>query len=563
MSMNSREDFIAAMISELSKQKTNQGNTEQFFTGNYLTANEVFRKLCFDYPLIDDQALQILLVGLKTIRQTTKSVDFRSYFFLHKKFLDNIAYLIHDIDSSSSSSSNPSKKAAEEDDSDNEETNTGKDLNFNASSPAGGGSLNPSSQAEPSKRGKVLAQVSAEIYLQYPNYFLKLPKRELISFFSQDSSHLFSPYPNTGRMMEELSWTDILIRFRNYLIKSNVTLIVANTDAKTLTSTTSMSALLELIVTLRNLVMLTQDSSENSSTIAKLTSQNKANENMTVIEYLENQFAMYKNRKQANSSKEQTEQHEANEDDLQAEQLIAMVKEMWTHVVYLYIDTICHIPELLSTQFMPLAEVLLQVPEKQKPSSGNIKVGSQPTMEDLFFNNSAKPSAASSLQLPTPSQYLGLMMISNISNHLTKELELGHHLTLLRTVKEDIRKYFANNDTILTHIVSICEQIQSYNNQHILADSSNQAKKIVIDLESANFFLDVAELIIYPDRLAHSTSIVAGKIMNKLISSRLLSNLMINYVGILEQYQASLQADNNQETSSQNGTAQLWLLSCR
>lgn len=567
-SLSSRDDFIAAMISELNKQKISQGNNSQFVTGGFLSASEVFRKLCFDYPLVDDQALQILVVGLKTVRQSNKSVEFRHSFFVHEKFLDNITYLIQDIEHQG--------KEMNHDDSDNEEEEKSKSLNFTNASIQADQKHNNSTNStpEPSKRGKVLAIVAAEIYLHYPSYLMKLTKRELTSFLSTDGSHLFSTIP-MGRVLDDLHWLDVITRFRNYILKSNVTLIATSTDANTLISNGSMTALLDCIASLQHLIDIVSpnkraDNLHNNTTTTKKSSITKANDNMNIVEYLEGQFTMYVNRKEAAEKDQKTvealEGQEStpegstlppSEEDLQAEQLLAMIKEIWTHLIYLYIDTLCRIPDLLASQFMPLSDTLFQFPKKTATGPA--------TMEDLFlFNNKQKAGPS----LPLPNQYLGLMMISNISNYLTKEMELGRHPTLLRVVKEDIRKYYGgnSNEMLLTQVVEICEHIRDYNQQQVVGviekDTASKVKP-PIDLESTNFLLDIAELLMYSDRYSHVTSTVANAIMTKFISSRLLASLMNVYVHILQVYQQLMQTSEADATQPANATAQLWLVSCR
>lgn len=90
-----RDDFIAAMIAELGKQKVSIAKGEQFFTGTGVTAEDVFQKLCFDFPDVDELMLDIFLSSIKRWGTGDQRDSFQSAFCLHEKMLYNLSNL-HD-----------------------------------------------------------------------------------------------------------------------------------------------------------------------------------------------------------------------------------------------------------------------------------------------------------------------------------------------------------------------------------------------------------------------------------------------------------------------------------
>jgi hypothetical protein len=85
-----RAKFLQDVIAELSRQK--QEDDLAFQGLRLLSAEEVFKKMCFDFPSVDDKDLQQLGSAIEAIVLPSKSADnasFRQEFFLHQKLLDN------------------------------------------------------------------------------------------------------------------------------------------------------------------------------------------------------------------------------------------------------------------------------------------------------------------------------------------------------------------------------------------------------------------------------------------------------------------------------------------
>jgi hypothetical protein len=85
-----RAKFLQDVIAELSRQKEED---DLAFQGlRLLSAEVVFKKLCFDFPSVDDKDIQQLCCAIEAIvlpSKTAGSASFRREFFLHQKFLDN------------------------------------------------------------------------------------------------------------------------------------------------------------------------------------------------------------------------------------------------------------------------------------------------------------------------------------------------------------------------------------------------------------------------------------------------------------------------------------------
>ncbi|RYH29200.1 hypothetical protein EON65_09395 [archaeon] len=87
-----RDGFIAAIVTELRRQKVMKGGeAESFFTGLDPTAVDVFRKLCYDFPIINNDMLEVFLGALQ--RWEESSVEFREIFAFNERMAYNLTSL--------------------------------------------------------------------------------------------------------------------------------------------------------------------------------------------------------------------------------------------------------------------------------------------------------------------------------------------------------------------------------------------------------------------------------------------------------------------------------------
>eukprot|EP01031_Cornospumella_fuschlensis_P036715 gene36715-44538_t len=106
-----RDEFIAAIVTELRRQKiANGGDAENFFTGLDPTAVDVYRKLCFDFPILNNNMLEVFLGALQ--RWDDSSAEFRENFTFNERMIYNLTTL-HGIQESEVSSEASSKRQQE------------------------------------------------------------------------------------------------------------------------------------------------------------------------------------------------------------------------------------------------------------------------------------------------------------------------------------------------------------------------------------------------------------------------------------------------------------------
>ena len=86
-----RDEFIKLMISELSKQK--EENVSTFENPAIKTPDEIFNKLCFDYPLVNFDEMNILAAAIIELTNNNVSPScpkLGSVLYFNPKFLDNL-----------------------------------------------------------------------------------------------------------------------------------------------------------------------------------------------------------------------------------------------------------------------------------------------------------------------------------------------------------------------------------------------------------------------------------------------------------------------------------------
>jgi hypothetical protein len=86
-----RDEFIKLMISELSKQK--EENASTFENPAIKTPDEIFNKLCFDYPLVNFDEMNTLAAAIIEITNNNVSPScpkLGSVLYFNPKFLDNL-----------------------------------------------------------------------------------------------------------------------------------------------------------------------------------------------------------------------------------------------------------------------------------------------------------------------------------------------------------------------------------------------------------------------------------------------------------------------------------------
>ena len=118
----SRDDFIAFMIAELSRQQTQ--DAEAFLRPRQYSTGELFRKLCFDFPDVTNEDLERLSTGLKEIFESERFTaqilmessdpdDLIQIFTLDYKFIENLIFISGEAGNSIGTIGNMGQKRSE------------------------------------------------------------------------------------------------------------------------------------------------------------------------------------------------------------------------------------------------------------------------------------------------------------------------------------------------------------------------------------------------------------------------------------------------------------------
>ena len=195
-----RDSFIHEMIAELMRQKEN--DVETFEKPSKNTA-AIFRSLCYDYPMIEDSDLLSLATEIRNYAMQTTSVcdEFRSKFWLHDKFLDNLVYL-----------STISPKATEE------------------------------------SREKAMGILSASVFIHLAALMLSMSQADLSRLFcgprsiddDEDADYYCNPKSSTNSdssvhdPIRMLSWPELVARFRDFVLQGTSSFLTGiETEAPT------------------------------------------------------------------------------------------------------------------------------------------------------------------------------------------------------------------------------------------------------------------------------------------------------------------------------------------
>lgn len=222
--------------------------------------------------------------------------------------------------------------------------------------------------------------------------------------------------------------------------------------------------------------------------------------------------------------------HKTPSDPLQPHEeydnVLGATKDILGHIIFLFVDILCRFPSVLGTQFPTLYDALLQ--QNGAPVS-------------VFVDNGG---------FPTVGQYFGLLAISNISNHLKKEYEAcklskNANKVAINQSYDLIRRHLClTAGEKLSRLVDLCNGIKRCNiglSSVFSLKPSSELKTLkagdagTLELESAGFAVDIAELVLFHDKLGVASSSNSAAILDKIVISRLLPFLMNIYTTILQQ----------------------------
>lgn len=271
-----RDNFLQELIAELQRQKDLSGGVKNvdnlFYTGDKPSGIQVFRKLCYDFPSVDEELLRVLYDSIKLFRERKGSTsgdngssdEFRKIFCLNDVFLSNIIDMTQ----------RQGLKIQEENngESDNEDdkvasmayggslssgtgymegtTATAKSNPFNLTAPL---PKSPSSEENVSKlpNTTLADEVILELFLLLPVKMLGMDQTELSRLLSNDVHSILSgEYVNSSSTKDTLPWIEILQRCKNFLMKGTSSLISTSFSAEVLVSRgcfTSLQVFIQLV----------------------------------------------------------------------------------------------------------------------------------------------------------------------------------------------------------------------------------------------------------------------------------------------------------------------------
>jgi hypothetical protein len=179
----SRDDFLASLISELEKQRNE--NVETFERPKAFSTEEVYRKLCYDSPLVGATDVEVLWTHVTSLLDKNDTSGILKFRF-DSKFVENVVLLAGTIDGAASAGDS------------------------NSSSPTSGKSL--------------LENASALCSI----LFVKATKYLLLSCKQRDFSRLFderSVLVGDDSASELLSWAEIATRFSSFVNQGTASLL--------------------------------------------------------------------------------------------------------------------------------------------------------------------------------------------------------------------------------------------------------------------------------------------------------------------------------------------------
>eukprot|EP00596_Hydrurales_sp_CCMP1899_P005369 CAMPEP_0119040370 /NCGR_PEP_ID=MMETSP1177-20130426/10268_1 /TAXON_ID=2985 /ORGANISM="Ochromonas sp, Strain CCMP1899" /LENGTH=420 /DNA_ID=CAMNT_0007005347 /DNA_START=87 /DNA_END=1350 /DNA_ORIENTATION=+ len=178
-----RSDFIEEMIAELMRQK--KGDEKSFNQPKVNRSKDIFRALCFDYPIVTSDELLILAQDVIKFASTKSSDQQYDFFWLNDKFLSNLVYL---------SSSAPESDGARE---------------------------------------KAIASLCAAVFLKLPLRLLGMNRAELNNFFCGPLNAASSDTDNYNDNSSSLnlndriimSWQEVCANYHRFVLRGTASLL--------------------------------------------------------------------------------------------------------------------------------------------------------------------------------------------------------------------------------------------------------------------------------------------------------------------------------------------------
>jgi hypothetical protein len=533
----SRDEFIQFLIAELDSQKQSQGNVDGFFTGKALSTTEIYQKLCFDYPLVNDHDFRYFVDEICALRKghLLNDVDFPAKFNFNEKFMSNLSYFVF-----------------------HEENGSTKE------------------------RKEIIGVLIKEIYVEYPSHLLVLTQKEISHYLNPVSAILYD-LESPVKHEKSLSWHEILLLFKDYLLQANSSLLTTglkpvlehppsaqleNNKAEKKNNVLSFHSILSVIKLLKEAISY-QKATNSSSSSSPNNIKDKKKKIKTLSEYLLSLdfFPSSTSSKSPALSIEESQILMKN---------FSVVKELLSHLIYVVVDLLCQYPLYFTIYFPLLADIMLEKESFQ--TAADLPIG-------LFYGNYLFIfSVCKNINqfLATEEEFLSLQSFSShgkassTSSHSKSPKETSKNEddddkttvthkkdsekadprpvmngNLLKGMKETIRKFFIAENH-LTSLMLFLETVLEENQKR--AGKEEDLEKL---FEVYSSFLDLGELLVGGPRVVSS---ITKQIYQQFLSSRLLIQLLMIYQKIVSHY---LSYSSSSSSASQQHSNTFWNYSVR
>ena len=523
-----RQQFLADIILELTRQ---QQEDSDVFNGIQKSTNEqLFRKLCFDFPVISESDWnQISYAVDNVLRISCTTSSFYNEFYLHDKFIENA---LNRCDIASTETENLKQNT----------------------------------------------KIATTLYFLLPTCLLQSPTSRLTKLLKSNN--------------DKLTWNEVLNYFHDFIKQSTISTICNNiskdtslqdnnnnnNNATTTTTTTSTATSTTLVLLqekdyidvlcqavsslgrwiVETELILEHSNSNNTTTISSNSTDSKATiteeseqgkEGEVDIVPTENIIDLNKElgiiQQHTNTSTTNTttmldmlnnliKQSKTNEHNMKILLCVYnIIKPCWLHMTLFIRDIFIQYPILSTTKINIFLSAL------KKSDTNNNNNNNNNNLVNIFNNINIKSKL---FNFPSTNECIYVVILSSLcshySNFIKNTMNISYIVSILHA-KKTLRTYLNQN---LTCFIDICTRMH-INNNTINANKSD-TKQEKIDLEVTGFLIDIA--MIYssdPSRAVSAaaatttTSMSSTSTVPALVAARLLPLLLSTLCSILQQQQ--------------------------
>lgn len=187
--MQSRESFIESIIFELQLQKND--NISAFEKPKPLAPLMIFKKLCYDFPIISNEELAVLDDSLKILANDDVLkenleilLDLKNNFCFDSKFIENIIFMSGTISECKESNNVKNKE-------------------------------------------EIAGSICSTLFIKFTHHLISCEKEKIITSFQNKyiTLHIQKDTINNKENLSLLSWNEIMNKFHNFITKSSLSIL--------------------------------------------------------------------------------------------------------------------------------------------------------------------------------------------------------------------------------------------------------------------------------------------------------------------------------------------------